>query len=140
MGRTGRGLLDTSVVILLPRIGDGSMQLPEGATIASLTLAELCVGPVVAPDPEVAALRAAEVDFALSSFPTIPFDVAAAKAYGHVVGSLRAAGRKPASRTTDALIAAVALANGLALYTCNPGDFAFIDGLDVVPVPHPDRN
>lgn len=115
------------------------MHLPEGVAIATLTLAELCVGPVVASDPEVAAVRAAEIDFAFSSFPTIPFDVAAARAYGHVAGALRAAGRKAASRTTDALIAAVALANGLPLYTCNPGDFAGIEGLDVVPVPHPDR-
>jgi predicted nucleic acid-binding protein len=36
--------------------------------------------------------------------------------------------------TYDATIAAVALANGLPLYTCNPRDFWGIDGLDVVPV------
>ncbi len=35
------------------------------------------------------------------------------------------------------MIAAVALANGLAVYTCNPGDFSDIDGLDVVAVPVP---
>jgi hypothetical protein len=32
----------------------------------------------------------------------------------------------------------VALANGLPLYTCNPDDFAGIDGLVVVSVKHPD--
>jgi tRNA(fMet)-specific endonuclease VapC len=36
------------------------------------------------------------------------------------------------------MIAAIALANGLAVYTCNPADFAGIDGLEVVAIPHPD--
>ena len=36
------------------------------------------------------------------------------------------------------MIAATALANGLAVHTCNPADFAHIDGLQVVAVPHPD--
>ena len=33
----------------------------------------------------------------------------------------------------------LAATNGLALYTCNPDDFAGIDGLALVAVPHPDR-
>ena len=37
------------------------------------------------------------------------------------------------------MIAAVAVANGLPLYTCNPDDFIGIDGLTVIAVPHPDR-
>jgi hypothetical protein len=37
------------------------------------------------------------------------------------------------------MIAATAIANDLPLYTCNPNDFAHIDGLDVVAVPHPDQ-
>jgi predicted nucleic acid-binding protein len=32
------------------------------------------------------------------------------------------------------MIAAVAIANGLPLYTCNPRDFRDIDGLEVVEV------
>ena len=39
--------------------------------------------------------------------------------------------------TYDALIAATAIANALPLDTCNPADFAGIDELDVVAVPHP---
>ena len=35
-------------------------------------------------------------------------------------------------RAYDAMIAAIALANGLPLYTCNPRDFAGIDGLEVL--------
>jgi len=37
----------------------------------------------------------------------------------------------------DALIASVAIANELPLYTVNPADFGGIDGLDVRAVPHP---
>ncbi len=33
--------------------------------------------------------------------------------------------------------AAIAEANGLPLYTCNPADLSGIDGLTVVGIPHP---
>jgi tRNA(fMet)-specific endonuclease VapC len=36
------------------------------------------------------------------------------------------------------MIAAVAVANELPLYTCNPDDFAAIGQLSAVEVPHPD--
>jgi tRNA(fMet)-specific endonuclease VapC len=36
------------------------------------------------------------------------------------------------------MIGAIAIANDLPLYTCNPADFATIDRLRVVPVRHPD--
>jgi hypothetical protein len=37
------------------------------------------------------------------------------------------------------MIAAVAIANGLPLYTCNPRDFRHIEGLEVVPVAIPEQ-
>jgi tRNA(fMet)-specific endonuclease VapC len=46
--------------------------------------------------------------------------------------------RKPPARALDALIAATAIANGLPLYTCNPGDFVGISGLMLRPVPVPE--
>ena len=64
----------------------------------------------------------------------LAFDAAAARAFGRVAASLRAAGRKPAAGAYDALIAATALANGLPVYTANPADFSGIDGLEVVAV------
>jgi len=39
-------------------------------------------------------------------------------------------------RAYDALIAASALAENLPIYTCNPGDFEGIEGLEVRLVPH----
>ena len=45
--RHQRGILDTSAVILLPRLDDPSL-LPEEPLITAVTLAELTVGPLVA--------------------------------------------------------------------------------------------
>ena len=130
------GLLDTSTVLLLPRIGDPSV-LPDVPLISAVTLAELSVGPLVTDDAAERARRLAHVQQAEADFDPLPFDAAAARAFGQVASSLRRSGRKPAARALDALIAAIAVANGLPLYTCNPADFAGIDGLVVRTVPVP---
>ena len=131
------GLLDTSTVILLPRISDVEV-LPRVPVICAVSLAELAVGPLVAASEEERARRQVHLQEAEADFEPLPFDAAAARAFGRVAASLRRAGRKPAARAYDALIAATALANGLPLYTVNPSDFAGIDDLEVVAVPHPD--
>ena len=127
------GLLDTSVVLVLPSLSSPSA-LPEVALISAVTLAELTVGPLVATDEGERARRLATLQQAEADFDPIPFDAAAARAFGQVVASYRRSGRKPAARSFDAMIAASALANGLPLYTANPDDFAGIDGLVVRPV------
>jgi predicted nucleic acid-binding protein len=132
------GLLDTSTLILLSRLRDVA-GLPEEPMITAVTLAELSVGPLVAADEKEQAARQAVLQGAESDFEPISFDANAARAFGQVAASLRRAGRKPAARAFDAMIAAIAIANDLPLYTCNPADFAPIDGLRVVAVPHPDR-
>jgi predicted nucleic acid-binding protein len=130
-------LLDTSTLILLARITDAA-KLPERPLISAITLAELSVGPLVARDDAGRAARLAHLQQAEADFDPLPFDAAAARAFGAVAASLRRAGRKPAARAYDAMIAAVAIANGLPVFTCNPDDFAGIEGLTVVGVPHPD--
>ena len=134
-----RGLLDTSTVLLLPRLDRATAPLPDEPFISTVTLAELGAGPHVATDDAVRAARLAEVQQAEADFEAIPFDAAAARAFGVVAADIRRSGRKPAGRALDAMIAAVAVANGLPLYTCNPVDFVGIGGLEVVAVPHPDR-
>jgi predicted nucleic acid-binding protein len=131
--RGERGLLDTSTLILLGRIDDPAL-LPAEPMISAVTLAELSVGPLVAANDEERARRQAHVQQAEADFDPLPFDSAVARAFGGVASSLRRAGRKPAARAYDAMIAATAIANGLPLYTCNPADFAGIEGLDVMPV------
>ena len=132
-----RGLLDTSTVILLRRLDDPSV-LPPEPLISAITLAELSVGPLVATTEEDRAARLAHLQQAEADFDPLPFDAAAARVFGRVAASLRRAGRKPSARSYDAMIAAVAVANEVPLFTCNPDDFAGIDGLTVVPIPHPD--
>ena len=132
-----RGLLDTSTLILLPRLADAS-RLPAEPLISAITLAELSVGPLVARTEQERAARQAHVQQAESDFDPLPFDAVAARAFGQVAASLRRRGRKTTARAYDAMIAAVALANGLPVYTCNPDDFIGIDGLSVVAIPHPD--
>jgi tRNA(fMet)-specific endonuclease VapC len=133
-----RGVLDTSTVILLGRLADAS-SLPDEPLISAVTLAELSVGPLVATDASERAARQAHLQQAEADFDPLPFDAAAARSFGQVAASLRRAGRKPAAGAYDAMIAATALANGLPVHTCNPGDFDGIEGLTVVAVPHPDR-
>ena len=137
MTRAEVGLLDTSSVILLGRLDASS--LPTSPLISAITLAELSVGPLVAPTEAVRAARQAHVQQAEADFDPLPFDAASARAFGGVAASLRRAGRKPAARAFDAMIAAVAIANDLPVFTVNPEDFEGIDGLTVVPVEHPDH-
>ena len=131
--RRERGLLDTSVVIDLDRIGPA--ELPIEKAITAVTLAELVTGPLATEDLNERARRQELLERVAAAFDPLPFDVAAARAYGRVYASVRAAGRKPrGARSVDLLIAATALSGELPLYTCNPDDFAGLDGLDVIPV------
>lgn len=131
-----RGILDTSAVIQLGRIVDAAL-LPAEPLITAVTLAELSVGPLVTRDEQERAARQAHLQQAEADFEPLPFDAAAARAFGRVAASLRQAGRKPAARAYDAMIAATALANELPVYTCNPDDFTGIAGLHVVSIPTP---
>jgi tRNA(fMet)-specific endonuclease VapC len=131
-----RGVLDTSTVILLSQIVDAST-LPDEPVITAVTLAELSAGPLVARDERERAARQAHLQQAEADFAPLPFDAAAARAFGRVAASLRQSGRKPAARSYDAMIAAIALAHELPIYTANPDDFQGIDGVDVVAVAVP---
>lgn len=136
--RHARGILDTSTVFMLGRLDDPAA-LPDEPLITAVTLAELTVGPLVATTDQQRAARQAHLQQAESDFDALPFDASAARAFGRVAASLRQSGRKTTARSYDAMIAATALANALPVYTCNPDDFAGIDGLEVVAVPVPTR-
>lgn len=133
MTRHARGILDTSAVLAAQRM-PAAVVLPDELLITTVTLAELSVGPLVAASDRERALRQTQLQQAEGDFDPLPFDRAAAQAFGRVAASLRRAGRKAEARSFDALIAAIALANDLPVYTSNPDDFAGIEGLVVVPV------
>ncbi|MBO0807231.1 MAG: type II toxin-antitoxin system VapC family toxin [Actinobacteria bacterium] len=131
-----RALIDTNVVIHLSAL-DGS-QLPDEMVISAVTLAELSAGPHHADDAAERARRISVLQHAETTFDPLPFDAEAARAFGLISAAVLAAGRKPRRRIADLMIAAVACASRLPLYTTNPGDFAGLDGmLTIVPVKRP---
>lgn len=134
-GRTrhARGILDTSAVIALPHL-QSPEQLPGQPLITTITLAELSVGPLVARTEAERSARQAHLQQAEADFVPLPFDASAARAFGSVAACLSQAGRKTSARSYDAMIAATAVAKELPVYTCNPDDFAGIDGLEVLRV------
>jgi predicted nucleic acid-binding protein len=122
-----RGLLDTSVVIdhdlLDPAL------LPDESAISAVTLAELAAGPHATGDEQERARRQDRLQWAAATWDPLPFDTEAARAYGRIFAAARAAGRSPRPRLADLLIASTAAANGLPLYTRNPGDLTGLDEL-----------
>lgn len=140
-----QGLLDTNIVILRRWVDPD--ELPAAVAISAITLAELSAGPhevrpaTDQPGYEEHAERARRLDIlqrAENEFDPIPFGVEAARAYGQVSAAVVAAGRRPRRRAVDLMIASVAIAEGLPLFTTNPSDFAGLGHLlTVVPVTRP---
>jgi predicted nucleic acid-binding protein len=131
-----RGLLDTSVVIELDRLDSAS--LPDELAISTITLAELAAGPHAATDADERARRQERLQQTEATFEPLPFDAAAARAYGRIYAAVTVAGRKARGRrAVDMLVAAVALASEIPLYTRNPDDFAGLtELLEIIsPVP-----
>lgn len=122
------GLVDTSVVIALKRIG--REELPDQLASAAVSLAELAAGTHATEDAVERARRQERLQRAEAAFEPIPFDVEAARAYGGVYAAVATAGRKPRGRRSlDLLIGSTALAAGLPLYTRDPADFGALEGL-----------
>ena len=127
--RHTRGLVDTSVVIDPPE----ASALPGEISISTITLAELAAGTHATDDVIERAVRQDRLQRLEATFEAIPFDAAAARAYGRLVATVAAIGRKArGKRALDLLIAATAAAEGLPLYTRNPIDFAGLE--DVVEI------
>lgn len=122
-----RGLIDTNIVIHLAALDPGT--LPEEMVISAVTLAELSAGPHATDDSAERAQRMSVLQHAEATFEPLPFDAEAARSFGLVSAAVLAAGRKPRGRIADLMIASVAIANQLPLYTTNPRDFAGLDDL-----------
>ncbi|MFI5943732.1 type II toxin-antitoxin system VapC family toxin [Streptomyces uncialis] len=140
-----QGLLDTNIMIL--RRWVDPEELPAEVAISAITLAELSAGPHEVrrndeqDDYDEYAERARRMDVlqrAENGFDPIPFDAEAARIYVRVCAAVIGPGRKPRRRVADLMIAAIAIAEGLPLFTTNPDDFVGLeDLLTVVPVNRP---
>ena len=140
-----QGLLDTDIVILRKWLDPE--ELPAEVAISAITLAELSAGPHEVrrneeqDDYDEHAERARRLDIlqrAENEFDPIPFDADAARLYGRVCAAVISAGRKPRRRVADLMIAAIAIAEELPLFTTDPDDYKGLDGLlTVVPVTRP---
>lgn len=124
------GILDTSVLIDLPSI-DGRL-LPAESAITAVTLAELAAGPHATADPIQRSIRQQRLQWAEATFDALPFDVTAARSYGRVYALVHAGRRQPRGRLADLMIASIAAANRLPLYTRNSSDFAGLDSVITV--------
>jgi predicted nucleic acid-binding protein len=122
------GLLDTSVVI---DWGDLTVAnaLPEEVAVCAITLADLAAGPHLATSGPESARRQARLQQVEATFEPLHFDATAARSYGQIVAAVAETGRSHRRRIADLFIAATAHANGLPLYTRNPGDFAGLNDL-----------
>ncbi|MBB0243444.1 PIN domain-containing protein [Streptomyces alkaliphilus] len=140
-----QGLLDTNIMILRRWVDPG--ELPGEMAITAITLAELSAGPHQVrrndeqSDYDEYAERARRLDIlqrAEHEFDPVPFDAEAARVHGRICAAVIGAGRQPRRRVTDLMIAAIAVAADLPLFTTNPDDFKGLEGLlTVVPVTRP---
>lgn len=129
-----RGILDTSVVIDLDRLDPA--HLPVELAVTTITMAELAAGPHAATNLVERARRQDRLQRAEATFDPLPFDSEAARAYGLVYAATLSSGRKAhGPRAADLMIAAVARATSLPLYTRDGEGFRSLgDLVDVVTV------
>jgi predicted nucleic acid-binding protein len=126
MPRPPRALLDTTVFIAAEsgRAIDAEL-LPDEAAVSVITVAELQVGVLAAPDTATRARRLATLD-SVSDIRTLDVDAAAARAWAQLRVHLAESGRRV--RINDLWIAAVALANHLPVVT-QDDDFDPVHGV-----------
>jgi predicted nucleic acid-binding protein len=131
-----RGLGDTNILIYLERLAID--QLPAELLTSAVSLAELSAEVHSTVDAGERARRVLRVQRVEATFSPLPFDVEAARQYGVIAAAVIAMGRKPRGRVADLMIASIAAANKLPLFTTNPADFRGLKSVvTVVPVPVP---
>jgi predicted nucleic acid-binding protein len=131
-----RGLGDTNILIFLERLS--TQELPAELLTSTVTLAELSAGVHTATDATERAQRILRLQRIEATFSPLPFDTEAARQYGAISAEVVKMGRKPRGRIADLMIASVASANRLPLFTTNPADFQGLEAVvTVVPVQVP---
>jgi predicted nucleic acid-binding protein len=131
-----RGLGDTNILTYLEQLP--VEQLPSELVVCSVSLAELSAGVHSAVDAVERGRRIVRLQRVEATFSPLPFDAEAARQYGIIAAEVISMGRKPRGRVADLMIASIAAANRLPLFTTNPADFHGLESVvTVVPVPVP---
>jgi predicted nucleic acid-binding protein len=131
-----RGLGDTNILIYLELLP--ADRLPAELLISTVSLAELSAGVHATEDTAERSRRILRVQRVEATFTPLPFDVEAARQYGVIAAGVISIGRKPRGRIADLMIASIAAANRLPLFTTNPADFQGLESVvTVVPLPIP---
>lgn len=125
-----KGVLDTSVFIATEH-GRPLGPLPPRGAISVVTLAELRLGVLMAPDPAAHDRRLSTFSTAQRLFEPLPITIEVADAFADIVADARRRGRRPA--LSDAWIAATAVVHGVPVYT-QDADFDGLRGVTVVRV------
>ena len=128
MSKPSRGLLDTSVFIATES-GRPLGELPERVAVSVVTIGELQLGVLAAPDGERRRLRADTLALARTADP-IPISEAVMVTWARLVSDCRDAGFQRVVKLIDALIAATAVEHGLPVITQD-------DDFDVIARAHP---
>jgi predicted nucleic acid-binding protein len=103
--------------------------------LTAITMAELHQGVATAKDAASRAARTEKLAAAIVEFEPLPFDGPAAARYGTLVALTVEVNRDPKPRRMDLMIAAIASARGLPLYTRNAKDLVSLaDMLHIVEV------
>ena len=103
---------------------------PIEVSVTAITMAELAAGPHATTDLSERARRQDRLPRAEAVFDPLPFDNAAARAYGRIYAAVLTGGREARrARAVDLLIAAIACSEQLPLYTRNPDDFKALGDL-----------
>ena len=127
-----RYLLDTNVCIEILRGRNPALKTRLAThslnelVLCSVVWAELQCGARLAQNPPQ---ELAKLQDAFGRWPRLPFDDAAAEAYGEIRADLQRAGRQIGGN--DLLIAAIAYTTDLTLVTHNTGEFARVPKLSI---------
>lgn len=119
-------LADTSVFVAAEQRRPLGTPPPGEARISVATLTELLVGVRRAPAGPLRELRETTLDRA-RRFIALPYDAVVAERLADLLAAARNAGRRASAM--DAIIAATALAHGLAVWT-QGGDFGVLAQLE----------
>ncbi|MEP9395546.1 PIN domain-containing protein [Gordonia sp. VNQ95] len=124
-------LLDTSVLVAVNKPGETAPDLDDfdELFVSSLSYTELRMG-LYTVDGESRIARHDLLEDLITHFRDgVPYDDAAAVAYGRIVRQAVANGGRARSHVLDRMIAAVAVANGLTLVTRNGADLRGLESL-----------